>query len=125
MKEISRQLLYQRLRNRVIELMELHTSVKDIANLGAFEVLNMVDGWLPLNYEEAPKVFNKNEKAAITSFLKLANVAADVSVEDTWDVQWFNNSAEWSELSTFARQSLAVFMVRGRFSEDREEVLPP
>jgi hypothetical protein len=123
MEKISRQLLYQRLRNRVIELLDMYSSFDHIATLGAYEMIDMVDDWLPLNYEEAPKVFSEKEKVAIAKFMELAAGAADATKEDTWDTAWFKNSEEWVSVSEFAQQALVVFSVRGQFSEESEEVL--
>ncbi|MEL0438432.1 hypothetical protein [Phycobacter sp. K97] len=122
MEEISQQLLYQRLRNRVIELFEIHSSIEDIASMGAFETINMVDDWLPLDFEKAPKVFSEAEKEAIAEFIQLAEVAADATEEDTWDIEWFRASREWVRLSQFAKYVLDIFSERGRFSEESEEI---
>lgn len=123
MDEISRQLLYQRLRNRVIELLELYCSFDDIAKLGAFEAINMVDDWLPFDYDEAPKVFSEKEKGAVREFLQLWDGAADATDEDTQDVAWLESSVEWVRLSKSAKRALHIFSERGRFSEDEEEKL--
>ncbi len=123
MEHISQLLLYQRLRNRIIELLELHSSFEDIAMLGAFEAVNLVYDWLPLDYEKAPKVFSMKEKEAVTQFLRLLESAADAAEENTWNAQWFKDSSEWSALLNFSRQSHAVFMERGSFSEDAENAL--
>ncbi|MEP3845711.1 MAG: hypothetical protein ABJM43_10285 [Paracoccaceae bacterium] len=123
MKEISQQLLYQRLRNRVIELFEMHSSLEDMATLGAFEMVNMVDDWLPLGYDEAPNVFSEKEKAVVAEFMELADRAADATDENTWKVEWFKNSEQWVRLSEFAQQALVTFSERGCFSEEYEEVL--
>lgn len=40
----------------------MHSSFEDIANLGAFEMINLVNDWLPLDYNKAPKVFSEKEK---------------------------------------------------------------
>lgn len=53
MDEISQQLLYQRLRNRVIELLELYSSLDDLAKFGVFSAINMVEDWQPSDYELA------------------------------------------------------------------------
>ena len=123
MEEISRQLLYQRLRNRLIELLDIYSSFDDIATLGAYEMSEMVCDLLPLNYEEAPKVFSEKEKEVIARFIELADGAADATKEDTWNVDWFKNSEEWVNVSNFAKQALAIFSKRGRFSEEHEEDL--
>ncbi|WP_146132753.1 hypothetical protein [Hasllibacter halocynthiae] len=124
MEEISKQLLYQRLRNRVIELLDLYSSLDDIATLGAFETIDMVDDWLPLDYAAAPKVFSEKERVVIAKFLMLSNAAADATDEDTWKVDWFRDSEEWVNVSRFSEQALAVFCERGRFSEESEEDFP-
>ncbi len=121
MEQISRQLLYQRLRNRVIDLFEMHSTFED--TLGAFEMIDMVDEFLPLDFEQAPNVFSEREKAAISEFMVLANRAADATHENTWDVDWFNGSQEWVWLSGSAKRGLIIFSERGRFSEQEEEDL--
>ncbi len=123
MDEISQQLLYQRLRNRVIELLDLYCSFHDIAKFGAFEAINMVEDWLPLDYEEAPKVFSQKEEDAVREFMELWDVAADATHEDTQDVAWLESSVEWVRLSKSAKRAFRIFSERGRFSEDCEEVL--
>ena len=55
MEQISRQLLYQRLRSRAIELLELHSSFEDIAKLGAYEVLNLADDFLSVDFTRPPR----------------------------------------------------------------------
>ena len=55
MEKISQQVLYQRLRNRVFELIDMYSSLEVVANFGAFEMIHMADAWLPLDYNEAPK----------------------------------------------------------------------
>lgn len=126
MENISRTLLDQRLRNRVIELLELCASFEDIATLGAFEVINMIDDWLPLesdkalNVFETSKVFSENEKQATAQFFKLMENAAEVTDQDCWDVAWFESSSEWVELSKFSKETLEIFAKRGRFSEEIE-----
>lgn len=121
MEEISQQLLYQRLRNRVIDLMEVHSSIEDIARFGAYEMINLIDDILPLDYDEAPGVFSEKEERAVAWFLELAESAAEATDEDSWDTEWFENSQEWMKLSRFARHALTVFSERGRFSEEYEE----
>lgn len=121
MEEISRQLLYQRLRNRFIELLDMYSSLNDIATIGAYEMIELAYDLLPLNYDEAPKVFSKKEKEAISKFAELAKNAAEATEEDTWSIDWFKRSEEWVNVSEFAKQALVIFAERGRFSEEHEE----
>ncbi len=122
MYEISQQLLSQRLRNRVIELLDLYCSFDDLARLGAFEAINMVDDWLPLDYDKAPNVFIEKEKKAIAEFIHFFEEASNATDEDTWDVNWFRSSNEWVRLCAFAKNTLTILLERGRFSEDVEEI---
>ena len=123
MDEISQQLLFQRLRNRVIDLLDLYCSFDDLAKFGTFSVINMVDDWLPLDYEEAPEVFTQKEKDAVGEFLKNWDEAANATNEDIWSVAEFESSIEWVRLSKTAKEAFLVFSERGRFSEDFEEVM--
>ncbi|WP_106744949.1 hypothetical protein [Yoonia maritima] len=123
MEEISRQLLYQRLRNRVIELLEMYSSLENIASFGAYEMINKVDDWLPLDYEKAPKVFTETEKEVIAEFIGLVSSASDATHNDTSNLEWLKASVEWNRLFEFAQKALTVFSERGRFSEKVEEAL--
>jgi len=98
----------------------MYTSLEYIASLGAFEMVNMVDDWLPFDYDEAPNVFSEKEKEVVAEFMELVGNAADVSDEGTWRVEWFKSSEEWGRLSKFAQQALVTFAERGRFSEEYE-----
>lgn len=121
MEKISQQLLYQRLRNRVIELFEMHSSFENVATLGAFEMINLVDDILPLDYTEAPGVFSEKEQEAVDRFLKVYEITAEATKNDTWAIEWFKNSEDWVRLNEVANQAVAVFTKRGRFSEELEE----
>jgi hypothetical protein len=121
MEEISQQLLYQRLRNRVIELLEMHACFENAATFGAFEMLNLVDDYLPLNATEGPDVFSPKEREAVDRFLKAYEVAAAATESDTRSVEWLKNSEEWVRLNEVANQAVAIFIERGRFSEEVEE----
>ncbi|WP_133485798.1 hypothetical protein [Aliiroseovarius marinus] len=123
MEEITQQLLYQRLRNRVIELFEVVASVDAIARFGAFEIINLTDDLLPLDYDDAPYVFSARERNAVLEFLKLVDLAANTVHEDTQDVAWLKRSREWVNLSKFAEHAVAIFTERGRLSEETEEDL--
>ncbi len=126
MENLSRLLLYQRLRNRFIELLEWHSSIEHLALLGAFEAINTVDFLFPkeepLDFEQAPKVFSGREKEVMKTFLVMADEVADITEHDTWDASWFEKSAEWCELMKVARHASTIFDERGRFSDDFEEL---
>ncbi|MEP6017235.1 MAG: hypothetical protein ABJ251_01990 [Paracoccaceae bacterium] len=121
MSEISQQLLYQRIRNRVIELLDWYCSFDDLAKFGVSEAINMVDDWLPIDYDKAPNVFNEQEKRVIAEFFQLFEAASNATDEDACDVNWLKSSDEWIRLSAVARNALPVLLERGRFSEEIEE----
>ncbi|MEL7203885.1 MAG: hypothetical protein AAGL19_06940 [Pseudomonadota bacterium] len=123
MEKISQQVLYQRLRNRVIELLDMHSCFEDAATLGAFEMVNLVDDSLPLDYTEAPGVFSAKEQEAVDRFLQAYEVAAEATDTDTWSIEWFKSSEDWVRLNEVANQAVAIFTERGRFSEELEEKL--
>lgn len=120
MDEISNQLLYQRLRNRVIELLELYSTFEDIAQFGSFETIEKVFDWLPIDFDIVPLVFSEQEKETVIGFIRLVGEASDATQENTWDVDYFRSSKEWCQLRHFAESALQTFLARGRFSEDEE-----
>ncbi len=70
MEEISELLLNQRIRNRIIEVLEVYASVDDQKFFGTGEVVNMWEDWvddkrLP-GYREP--IFSKQEQLAISAF---------------------------------------------------------
>lgn len=81
----------------------------------------MVEDWLPLDYDKAPKVFSQKEKDAVREFMELWEAAADATHEDTQNVAWLERSVEWVRLSEFSKHALVIFEKRGRFSEETEE----
>ncbi len=100
----------------------MYSSLDDIATVGAYEMIKLVGDLLPLDYDEAPKVLSEKEIEAISKFAELAEYAADATEEDAWSVDWFKSSEEWVSVSKFAKQALAVFSERGRFSEEHKEL---
>ena len=120
----STKLTCQRVRNRIIELLDSYSSLEKIASQGAFEMINRVDDSFPIDYEKARGVFSESERQAIAKFSELAAKAADVTNEDTWDVDWFRVSQEWVSASAYAKLALVIFSKRGCFPEQHEEGLP-
>jgi len=123
MDEDNQQLLCQRLRNRVIEVLDLYCSFDDLAKFGAFEAINMADDFLPVDYEIAPKVFSQKEKDTVADFVKLLETASDATDLDISNVAGFESSSEWVQLCQAAKQAVLIFSERGRFSEDFEVIL--
>jgi len=124
MEHVSNRLLHQRLRNRVIELLDLHSCPDAVSRFGAHEAINLVDDFLPLDFHDAPGIFSEAEQLAITSFLILVDRASDVTDTDHLTTDWFTDSPEWGALSNFSRRTYNLFMVRGVSNEEREDTSP-
>ncbi|WP_037311311.1 hypothetical protein [Ruegeria halocynthiae] len=120
MNEISQQLLYQRLRNRIIEQLDHSSSLCSVSELGAFETLECIYDFLPIDFDVVPELFDEEERKAISGFLEIADKAAKETHQDTWELAVYERSTTWVELSRRAKLGYAVFLRRGRFSEDEE-----
>ncbi|NSX53245.1 hypothetical protein [Parasulfitobacter algicola] len=83
-------------------MLDLTSSYKAMAPFGAFEVINMVDDWLPIDHSAAPDVFSDTEQELIYNFLKLVNLASEATLCDIHDEPTLKSSKEWRELSQFS-----------------------
>lgn len=131
MSDPSTRLVHQRIRNRVIEYLELASSYADqteyqrnvpIANV-VHEVINQWEDWVnrdPTEIDWAPGVFSEEELVVMTSF------------HDTWETviartRGVNTLTEahetvaWADLRAAAAAARMVFEHRGQMSEDIEE----
>lgn len=121
MEEISRQLLFQRIRNRVIETLEMISCLEDVAKYGAFWIINTTDFLVPSDFDGCPGVFNEAERVAVERLWVLLDQVSIATPDDFFDVDRFKASSEWGALESYAGEALQLFMRRGRFSEDVEE----
>lgn len=123
---ISRTLLQQRVRNRLIDVLEVAASFEDIAKFGAFEVINWWEDWYrpddPAFYGEP--VFTPDEQGQIARFSKVWNETADVKESNIFDADKLKALPHWSRFREAAESALQVFMQRGRLSEEVEEGFP-
>ena len=111
---LSKQIIYQRIRNRIIEVLEL------FADDGSFDFsisnLELWHDWVDLERIDqlAETVLTQDEVSVI------------YKVDSAWDCVEPNSlkhSAEWKALRSEAIDGLAVFMKRGKMSESKENVL--
>ena len=123
MSEISEQLLYQRLRNRIIEELDHASSLKSVSEIGSFETIGGIFDFLPIDFHVVPNLFDLAEQDALAMFLTLADKVRSETGQATWDLAFFEQSPMWVELSRSAQKGLSIFMKRGRFSEEEEENL--
>jgi len=121
MEEISRQLLFQRVRNRVIETLEMVSCLEGVAKYGAFWIINTTDFSVSAEFDDCPGVFNEMERRAVERLRGLLGQVSIATPDDFFDIARFKASSEWVALESYAGEALQVFMRRGRFSEDVEE----
>ena len=129
--KISRQLLQQRMRNRIIEYLELAASAEaqreyerraPIAVIPN-EVINQwedfvnADDW---DWYSQP-VFSAEESEAIRSFHAVWLVVAEETPDPMpHTIDALIGAPAWNRLMVAARDTLKVFSFRGRFDEQRE-----
>ena len=125
----SRKLVHQRVRNRIIEFLELASSfdeqieyqIQAPVNL-MHEVINQWEDWVhkePSLIEWEPGVFSEAERAVMTDFHKtwLSVIDRTRHIEELNDA---HKAPAWNDLRAAASASLLVFKARGRMSEDED-----
>ena len=120
--DVSRKLLQQRIRNRVIENLESFADPVWVRKLGTDEIINMwydhMDDDEDFTFFTEP-VFNLKETNAIKRFHYLLE-STYKTIPTTWSLSDLSNNQEWKQLTIQAHEELSVFMERGRFSEEAE-----
>jgi hypothetical protein len=131
-EKLSTQLLMQRVRNRIIEYLELASSFESqleyqekapihVPN----EVINQWEDWVQpkLNIEFIEPVFSRSEQNAIAAFNHVWELVASETPDPLPNLKILFMSTEWQLLRSAAADALAVFAVRGRLSEEIENDL--
>lgn len=131
---VSPQLLRQRIRENMIDYFEVASSAEEqlhyqrtvpIAHVPA----EMIEQWADSAFADdfdwySSPVFSDTENAAIRRFqLAWEGVAADTPRPLPGTVEALLGTEPWGRLMAGARNALAVFEQRGRFSRDHEEPL--
>jgi hypothetical protein len=127
----SRRVVDQRIRNRIIECLELAASYDDqlayetsvpFVNV-PYEVINGWEDWVPpppRTLVNDLSVFSTAELQAIDDFRPAWDAAGDAIGDDHPSVRDVQAMPEWSELRQRAEAALTVFRDRGKLPEDRE-----
>lgn len=121
--------IQQRMRNRVIEYLELAGSFDAqrtydshrMVNV-AYEVINQWEDCVPnAPWEDEPieAVYSPNEIEAMAQFHRVWTRAATAIPSGYPDLSDVQVLPEWSELQDQAQRALAVFLTRGKMPEDR------
>jgi hypothetical protein len=124
------QLVLQRIRNRIIESLEMFASFDEQRSYAqrvpiCYVPYELINGWADLVDSPHPAflaepVFSSEEGDAIEHFYSYWRKAVDALPEGYPPLEDVLKATYWVRLCDAARQVLAVFLVRGRLSEDAE-----
>ena len=120
----SKQLVLQRVRNRIIEYFELAGDPQAQAKFGPNMVVSYWEDWQSLLYASrlpAP-VFSAPELSAMQAFDLSWHAVANITSNPMPPIALLRGNPIWQLFTSSAANALAVFAIRGRFSEDREAV---
>ena len=121
----SPQLIQQRLRNRLIEWLELVVASEKAAP--AYGLDELLNDWEPWNSELnsttnfPPPTYNEAEVSTLLDVDKAWGQFCDVtpnSIRDEFEVMQL---PEWVGFISATRYALSVFRIRGKLSEEREQ----
>jgi hypothetical protein len=129
--EPTRQVVLQRIRNRVIEYLELASSYEDQREYQSRvpihvpnEIVNQWEDWVqcPGDLTFSEPVFSAAERDAVVRFHAVWDEVANNTPDPLPDVEDLFVTEEWRRLRDAALDALQVFRVRGKLSEDHEIV---
>lgn len=128
----TQQVVLQRVRNRIIEYLELAGSFAhqreyqsrapvNVAN----EVINQWEDWVrgPRDPAFVAPVFSTSEQDAVAQFHHIWNVVADDTPNPLPELEALFDTAEWQRLRDAAVVALRVFLIRGKLPEDQEAIV--
>ena len=127
--EEGEQLVLQRVRNRIMEYLELASSFERQRSYQAHapvfvpsEVINQWEDWVdgPSMAAFVPPVFMPDEVAAMSSFHVVWETVANDTPVPLPDLERLVSLPSWMRLRDAAQAALQVFERRGRMPEDCE-----
>ena len=129
-EEVSRIVLAQRIRNRIIEYLETASSFEEqleyqaaapIAFIPA-EMINQWEDWVhdPNDAFFAEPVFSPAEQDAIKAFNGVWDSVADDTPDPLPELSVLMETEPWQRLQEAAMRALEVFRRRGKFDEDED-----
>jgi len=123
-EEMTSQLVYQRIRNRVIEMLEwLVKCEASPPELGMDELINEWEGWVPSPFDigSVPSpVFTAREQMWIGRVSCAVDAFCFVTPRSIKDEQAAIKLPEWAAVISAAKPALAAMTERGRMPEERE-----
>ena len=122
MEKTSEKLIHQRIRNRIIEVLEIMASYDKQERFGGDELLNLWEDWVDEerlgSYREP--VFTLPEQEQLSKVQHFWLLAAENTPNPLPDISELMSNDDWAALQVSASDALAVFSFRGKFSEERE-----
>ncbi len=130
----SRHVVEQRVRNRIVEYLELASSFEaqleyqrnaPIAYVPS-ELINQWEDWVhtdPRTVDWYPDVYSSDEIAAMKRFHAAWEATADSIPNPLPPIEQVQLLPEWNNLRRAAEQALSVFLIRGTMSNDHVELI--
>jgi hypothetical protein len=129
-ESVSRVVLAQRIRNRIIEYLETASSYEEqlayqanapIAHVGA-EMINQWEDWVHEHSQAVftDPIFSQAEQQAIKDFNGVWDKVADDVPEPLPELSVLIETEPWRRLQEAALSALEVFQRRGKFDEEKE-----
>jgi hypothetical protein len=127
--EPTRQVVLQRIRNRIIEYLELASSFDGQREYQSRahvpvpqEIINQWEDWVrgPSDPAFAEPVFSAAERDAVARFHKIWDEIASSTPDPMPSLDALFVTAAWQQLRDAALDALRVFRIRGRLPEDKE-----
>jgi hypothetical protein len=127
----SEQVVLQRIRNRVIEVLEIAASYEEQMRYQAkVPYINVPDELCSMWFDDlvsenwqswfTPPVFTPEEIDAVTHFDKIYRTVVAALPPHQQALSELIGSTQWEQLRTAASESLKAFNSRGRLSEEQE-----
>ena len=122
MEELSERIVCQRIRNRIIEVLECVSSFDDVAKLGAFETINLCYDYLPLQNIRGLDVYTETEILILEKFVTQLNETSEATVCDIQEPTEIEQIEERNALRFVSAETVKLMNRLGRFSEDVESL---
>ncbi len=122
MSKISEILLNQRVRNRIIEVLEIYCSFENQEIFGPDEIINMWDDLVHDNYLNTlvEPVFSLEEQYVFSDFHNNWKEICDNTPQYMPPLSILKKDHKWISLMINAKKALNIFLIRGRFNEEVE-----
>ena len=119
----------QRIRNRIIEYLELASSAEDRVDYQAnvrsvyvpHEIFNQWEDWVPKHPDTItwdPSIYTHDEVSAIKAFHAAWSASSDALAESQSSIEELQEAPDWTSLRSAASSALQVFKREGKRPED-------